>query len=144
VKRLSALSLFHSKGAVQPKDPDFPEFIQDAATGEPKAFEDTPFNRPWHAVAKHFDDIPKRISFQYRVLNLMPMITKDRKYAKYLVNRKPHIALLAAIASVPFSLRTTPRRCGRHSIESFDSGWCRQWTSTRAPTTLLASKFAAM
>ena len=37
------------------------------------------------------------------------MIGKDRKYAKYLVNKKPHIALLAAIASVPFSTRTTPK-----------------------------------
>jgi hypothetical protein len=92
-----------------PKDPDFPAFIQDAVTGEPKAFEDTPFNRAWHAVGKHFDDIPKRISFQYRVLKLMPMISKDRKYAKYLVNKKPHIALLAAMASVPFSSRTTPK-----------------------------------
>jgi hypothetical protein len=92
-----------------PKDLDFPEFIQDAATGEPKAFEDTPFNRAWHAVAKHFDDIPKRISFQYRVLKLMPMIRKEGKYAKYLVNKRPHIALLAAIASVPFSARTTPK-----------------------------------
>ena len=92
-----------------PKDPDFPKFIQDAATGEPKAFEDTPFNRAWHAVAKHFDDITKRISFQYRVLHLMPMVTRDRKYAKYLVNRKPHIAMQAAIASVPFSLRTTTK-----------------------------------
>ncbi len=45
-------------------------------TGEPKAFEDTPFNRAWHAVGKHFDDIAKRISFQYRVLHLMPMITR--------------------------------------------------------------------
>lgn len=42
-----------------PKDPDFPEFIQDAETGGPRAFEDTPFNRAWHAVAMHFDDIPK-------------------------------------------------------------------------------------
>jgi hypothetical protein len=84
------------------KDPGFPAFIQDATTGEPKAFEDTPFNRAWHAVGKHFDDIAKRISFQYRVLHLMPMISKDRKYGKYLVNKKPHIALLAAMASVPF------------------------------------------
>jgi hypothetical protein len=92
-----------------PKDSDFPETIQDATTGEPKPFEDTPFNRAWHAVGKHFDDIAKRISFQYRVLHLMPMISKDRKYAKYLVNKKPHIALLAAMASVPFSSRTTPK-----------------------------------
>jgi hypothetical protein len=102
-----------------PRDPDFPEFIQDAVTGEQKAFEDTPFNRAWHAVAKHFDDIPKRISFQYRVLNLMPMVTKDRKYAKYLVNKRPHIALLAAVASVPFSSRTTPKALRAASDREF-------------------------
>jgi hypothetical protein len=68
-----------------PRDPDFPAEYHDAVTGAGRPVEDTPFNRAW--------------------------IAADKKYGKY-VDREAgsfHIALLAAVAAVRFSFRTTPK-----------------------------------
>jgi len=93
-----------------PRDPDFPTEYHDAVTGTAKPLEDSPFNRAWIAAGKLFADEAKRISFYQRVEKVMP-IAADRKYSKY-VDREAgsfHIALLGAVAAVPFSFRTTPK-----------------------------------
>ncbi len=93
-----------------PHDPDFPTEYHDAVTGTAKPVEDTPFNRAWIAAGKLFTDEAKRISFYQRVEKVMP-IAADKKYGKY-VDRQGgsfHIALLAAVAAVRFSFRTTPK-----------------------------------
>lgn len=79
-------------------------------TGAAKPLEDTPFNRAWIAAGKLFSDEAKRISFYQRVEKVMP-IAADKKSSKY-VDREAgsfHIALLAAVAVVRFSFRTTPK-----------------------------------
>jgi hypothetical protein len=57
-----------------------------------------------------FADEAKRISLYQRVEKVMPIAT-EKKYRKY-VDREAgsfHIALLAAVAAVHFSFRTTPK-----------------------------------
>jgi hypothetical protein len=93
-----------------PRDPDFTTEYHDAVTGAAKPVEDTPFNRAWIAAGKLFADEAKRISFYQRVEKVMP-VAADKKYKKY-VDREAgsfHIALLAAVAAVRFSFRTTPK-----------------------------------
>jgi hypothetical protein len=93
-----------------PRDPDFPAEYHDAVTGAAKPVEDTPFNRAWIAAGKLFADEAKRISFYQRVEKVMPLAA-NKKYRKY-VDREAgsfHIALLAAVAAVRFSFRTTPK-----------------------------------
>jgi hypothetical protein len=87
-----------------------PTEYHDAVTGAAKPVEDTPFNRAWIAAGKLFADEAKRISFYQRVEKVMP-VAADKKYKKY-VEREAgslHIALLAAVAAVRFSFRTTPK-----------------------------------
>src|SRR5260370_3956461 len=93
-----------------PRDPDFPTEYHDAVTGAAKPVEDTPFNRAWIAARELFADEAKMITFYQRVEKVMP-IAADKKYSKY-VDRQAgsfHIALLAAVAAVRFSFRTTPK-----------------------------------
>jgi hypothetical protein len=93
-----------------PRDLDFPAEYHDAVTGTARPVEDTPFNRAWIAAGKLFTDEAKRISFYQRVEKVMP-VAADKKYSKY-VDRQAgsfHIALLAAVAAVRFSFRTTPK-----------------------------------
>ena len=92
------------------RDPDFPTEYHDAVTGAAKPVEDTAFNRAWIAAGKLFADEGKRISFYQRVEKVM-LIAAEKKYSKY-VDREAgsfHIALLAAVAMVRFSFRTTPK-----------------------------------
>jgi hypothetical protein len=91
-----------------PHDPNFPTMIQDARTGEATPLEDTPFNRAWFAAGKEFDDHAKRISFYWRLAEVLP-IAFDRKYDKYRnrENGSLHMALLMAVARVTGSVRTT-------------------------------------
>jgi len=93
-----------------PPDPDFPTEVRDAVTGAATPVADTPFNRAWIAAGKTFTDDAKRISFYKRVEIVMGLI-KDRKYSKYVGygTNSLHIALLSAIATVPFSIRTTKK-----------------------------------
>jgi hypothetical protein len=93
-----------------PPDPDFPTEYRDAVTGNASPVPDTPFNRAWIAAGKTFTDAAKRISFYKRVEIVMALI-KDRKYSKYVGygSNSLHIALLSAIATVPFSIRTTKK-----------------------------------
>jgi hypothetical protein len=93
-----------------PRDPDFPTEYHDAVTGAARPLQDTPFNRAWIAAGKLFADESKRISFYQRVEKVVP-IAEDKKYSRY-VDRNAgsyHIALLAAVAAVRFSYRTTPK-----------------------------------
>ena len=93
-----------------PRDPDFPTEYQEASTGKATPMPDTPFGRGWYAAGKRFDDDAKRISFYGRVQDIMP-IALSTKYRKY-VDREAgelHVALLAAVATVRFSSRTTPK-----------------------------------
>lgn len=88
---------------------DLPAEVLDAATGQPARVKDTPFNRGWMASARLFDDEAQRISFGKRV-ELMHKIIKG-EYRKH-VNFEAgsiHVALLGAIAQVPFSARTNPK-----------------------------------
>jgi hypothetical protein len=113
-----------------PRDPDFPTEYHDAVTGAAKPVEDTPFNRAWIAAGKLFADEAKRISFYQRVEKVMP-IAADKKYRKY-VDREAgsfHIALLAAVAAVRFSFRTTPKALRA----AFDSEFRRQLVATVDP-----------
>jgi hypothetical protein len=92
-----------------PHDPTFPAAIANAETGQPVSFPDTPFNRGWYAAGKGFDDDARRTSFYWRVNKVMPL-TKDPKYRNYVGQDGAtiHVALLGAVAAVPFSTRTTP------------------------------------
>src|SRR5258707_4164881 len=87
-----------------------PPKYHDPVPGPAKPVEDTPFNRAWIAAGKLFADEAKRISFYQRVEKVMPLAA-NKKYRKY-VDREAgsfHIALLAAVAAVRFSFRTTPK-----------------------------------
>jgi hypothetical protein len=113
-----------------PRDPDFPTEYHDAVTGAAKPVEDTPFNRAWIAAGKLFADEAKRISFYQRVEKVMP-VAADKKYKKY-VDREAgslHIALLAAVAAVRFSFRTTPRALR----DAFDAEFRRHLAATVDP-----------
>jgi hypothetical protein len=113
-----------------PRDPDFPTEYHDAVTGTARPVEDTPFNRAWIAAGKLFSDEAKRISFYQRVEKVMP-IAADKKYSKY-VDREAgsfHIALLAAVATVRFSFRTTPKALR----SSFDAEFRRRLAVTVDP-----------
>lgn len=91
-------------------DPSFPAMYLDAATGAPGPLEDNTFNRAWYAAGKLFADDAGRLSFYGRVQHIMPLALGP-KYAKYvnLAAGSFHVALLAAVAAVPFSSRTTPK-----------------------------------
>ena len=113
-----------------PRDPDFPAEYHDAVTGAAQPIEDTPFNRAWIAAGKLFADETKRISFYQRVEKVMP-IAADKKYRKY-VDRQAgsfHIALLGAVAAVPFSFRTTPKALRA----AFDAEFRRRLATTVDP-----------
>jgi hypothetical protein len=92
-----------------PSDP-LPEEYFDAPSGEMKAIEDTPFNRAWVTAGKTIDDDNKRLSFYKRLEMVMPII-RDKKYAKFIGwgQGTMHVALVVANATVPFSIRTTPK-----------------------------------
>ena len=92
-----------------PSDP-LPKEYFDAPSGEMKAIEDTPFNRAWVTAGKTIDDDNKRLSFYKRLEMVMPII-RDKKYDKYVGWGKGnmHVAVVVAIATVPFSIRTTPK-----------------------------------
>ena len=101
---------------------DFPTVYQDAITGDVVPLPNTPFNRAWHAAGMTFEDEAKRISFGKRV-EMMTEFIKG-KYSKYF-DRKAgtmHVALMATIAQVPFSIGTTKR--GLRS--AFDAEFKRQ------------------
>jgi hypothetical protein len=103
---------------------DFPQIYQDAHTGDVVPLPDTPFNRAWHAAGMTFDDDAKRISFNERVVIMSEFI--EGKYAKY-VDREAetmHIALMATIAQVPFSAKTTKKALRA----AFDAEFKRQLT----------------
>jgi hypothetical protein len=93
-----------------PHDPDFPTEYQDALSGERMTLTDTPFNRAWFAVNKEIEDIAKRVSFSWRVERVMPL-TDQKKYQRYVNDETGsyNIALLAAVATVRGSYRTTPK-----------------------------------
>jgi hypothetical protein len=61
-------------------------------------------------AGKTIDDDNKRLSFYKRLEMVMPII-RDKKYAKYIGwgQGTMHVALVVAIAAVPFSIRTTPK-----------------------------------
>jgi hypothetical protein len=94
---------------VLPPDPDFTTEYQDAISGEARRCEDTPINRGIFKASKLFDDDAKRISFMFRFNKVMPIALEERKYAKYrnAEGSTMHLALLAAVAGMPFSQRTT-------------------------------------
>jgi hypothetical protein len=91
-----------------PDDPSFPTGYQDAITGQATPLEDTPTNRATYAAAKRFTDDAKRVSFLWRLQNVMPL-AKDKKYAKYRNDETGtmHIALLTAVAATPCSASTS-------------------------------------
>ena len=88
---------------------DFPTVYQDAITGDVVPLPNTPFNRAWHAAGMTFEDEAKRISFGKRV-EMMTEFIKG-KYSKYFDRTAGtmHVALMATIARVPFSVRTTKK-----------------------------------
>jgi hypothetical protein len=109
----------------KPGRPDFPAVYQDAVTGGVIPLPDTLFNRAWHAAGMTFDDDAKRISFGKR-LEMMTEFIKG-KYSRY-VDREAetmHVALMATIAQVPFSVRTTKKAlraafAGLHALSDFE------------------------
>jgi len=106
--------------------PDFPEAYQDAATGEARPFPDTPFNRAWYTAGKLFDDDAKRLSFYKRVEASAAFV--NGKYSKYVGDHAStmHIALLATVAQVPLSSRTTKKALRA----AFDAEFKRQLART--------------
>jgi hypothetical protein len=91
-----------------PDDPNFPAEYQDAVTGHATPLEDTPTKRATHGAAKRFTDDAKRVSFLWRLQNVMPL-AQDKKYAKYRNDETGtmHIALLTAVAATPCNARST-------------------------------------
>jgi hypothetical protein len=95
-----------------PPDADFPTHIQDAKTGEATPMPDTPENRAMYAAAKRFEDPAQRVSFLFRLFNVMvPIAALDRKYAKYRNEEEGtmHMALIAAVAGMPCNGRLTKK-----------------------------------
>jgi hypothetical protein len=94
---------------------------------DPRAVAFRPKAKSTAAVAAH---PPKWISFYQRVEKVMP-IAADKKYSKY-VDREAgsfHIALLAAVAAVRFSFRTTPKALRA----AFDAAFRRRLATTVDP-----------
>jgi hypothetical protein len=92
-----------------PGDPVSKEYF-DAPSGETNAIEDTPINQAWVTAGKTIEDPDKRLSFYKRLEMVMPII-RDKKYAEYngWGQGTMHAALVVAIATVPFSIQTTPK-----------------------------------
>lgn len=93
-----------------PVDHTFPTRCRDGRTGNP-SMPDTPFNCAWYSAGKLFAGNAKPVSFYARVDKVTMNIALDRKCARY-VNKDAgsfHFALLAAVATVPFSSRTTAK-----------------------------------
>lgn len=107
-----------------------PSTYLNAETLGPAQAEDTPFNRAWLAVARTIEDEDRRISLLKR-LEAGILLLDDPRYAKYadVGQGTMHIALLAAIANVPFSIRTT-RKAFR---AAFDAELKRRLASTVDP-----------
>ncbi|MBN9488256.1 MAG: hypothetical protein J0H44_13555 [Alphaproteobacteria bacterium] len=85
------------------------DLIQDSKTGDAVRLEDTLFNRAWIAAGMEFTDEAKRVSFYWRVEQVIGLAVAP-EYAAYR-NRQAgsmHIALVSAIARVPGSYRTPP------------------------------------
>jgi hypothetical protein len=97
-------------------------------TGAATPLPDTPFNSASTAAGKMFTDEAKRISFYTRVGTVMPFIT-DKKYARHVHANSMHVALMTAIATVPFSVRTTPKALRA----AFDAEFRRALASTVDP-----------
>jgi hypothetical protein len=106
-----AYATFLNVGAgLLPCAPDFPTEIFDSVSQRAAPFPDTPTNRGWYTAGALFDDEGKRISFYWRANKVMPL-TQDPKYKKYISEGGfgMHVALMAAVAAVPGSHRTTPK-----------------------------------
>jgi hypothetical protein len=88
---------------------DLETTYRDVFTGEAIPLPDTPFNRAWLTASARFEDDAKRVSFQKRMEMMLPFTSgKYRSYVDYKAGSM-HITLLATIASVPFSIRTTKK-----------------------------------
>lgn len=103
-------TFLHVDAGLLPCAPDFPTEIFDSLSQRAVPFPDTPTNRGWYTAGTLFDDDGKRVSFYWRASKVIPL-TRDPKYRKYLSQNgfAMHQALIAAIAVVPGSHRTTPK-----------------------------------
>jgi len=108
-----------------PAGPDNPPLYHDAITGEIARMEDTQLHRAWYVTAQTIDDDDRRISLLKRLEMATPFLN-DRKYAKYVSPGAMHIALLATVARLPFSIRTTKKALRA----AFDAEFKRQLTAT--------------
>ena len=95
-------TLLHGLAGLLPRDPDFPTEYNDAITGKLLPLEDTPTARAIYTAGKLFADDARRISFLWRVENVMP-IASSPKYAKWRNDERQTMdfALLEAVAVVP-------------------------------------------
>jgi hypothetical protein len=75
-----------------------------------KATEDTPINQAWVTAGKTIENPDKRLSYYKRLEMVMPII-RNKKYAEYIGwgQGTMHVALVVAIATVPFNIQTTPK-----------------------------------
>jgi hypothetical protein len=103
-------TLLHGLAGLLPRDPDFPTEYNDAITGKLQPLEDTPTTRAIYAAGKLFTDDARRISFLWRVENVMP-IADSPKYAKWRNDARQTMdfALLEAVATVPCNPRLTKK-----------------------------------
>jgi hypothetical protein len=113
----------------EPLPDNFEAMIADAHTGQPVKLEATEHNRAWLAVGREFPDEAKRISFYVRFQVLFSVIAEP-KYAKHFDPRagSMHVGLVAAIAQVQFSSRTTPKALRA----AFDAEFRRQYAAAEA------------
>lgn len=127
-------TLLHGLAGLLPRDPDFPTEYHDAITGKFHPLDDTPSNRAIYAAAKLFTDDARRISFLWRVENVMP-IADGPKYAKWRNDARQTMdfALLEAVATVPCNSRLTKKELRTRFEKSFRVAFANTPGNARPP-----------
>lgn len=107
--RCAYITVIKTAAGLLPPDDDFPTEYENIVSGQLEPMEDTPLNRGMFKASKLFDDEAERISFLFRFTKLIGLALTDRRYARYRDDGPGpalHIALLTAVAVLPFSRRT--------------------------------------